>query len=85
MPNLRCARKSVTDSPRFQVITALVDEDRSEGHTDSWLSLNPSSTSESRYGASVTDGEASKITGLVHVHVDAVESSRNGTRKRAAP
>ncbi len=85
MPNLRCARKSITHSPRLQVITALVDEDRSESHSGSRLSLNPCSTSELRYSTSITDSESAKIARLVHVHVDAVEHSRMCADEWAAP
>jgi hypothetical protein len=81
MPNLSI----VTNCPRFEATTTLINKDGIESHTDCWLCFSPTTASELRYVTIIADRKSTKVTSRISIHVDAVEDSCMGASERASP
>jgi hypothetical protein len=57
MPNLSI----VTNCPRFEATTTLIDEDRIEGYIVCWLCFSPTAASELSYVTIVADRKTTKV------------------------
>jgi RNA polymerase subunit RPABC4/transcription elongation factor Spt4 len=81
MPNL----STITNRPRFETTTTLIDEDGVESDIVRRLCLSPTTTGELRYVTIITDRKSTKIAGRISIHVDTVEDGCMSASERTSP